>query len=204
MHAGQRALCLQGVRGRNPGGRSISDFVLANDANSAANAAGNPAAPHRGRLAVNSAGPANAAIDQGPTNFSGSTTDQIVKVTQSGTGAGNCLGQHQRHLWTGHWQHRQCLRRAGRGHRYRRRGLLGNANNPVGGTFGIKGSSASTSGTGMRGLASASRQHDWCQLTGQQSQRYCRGVQQRRRRQVSFQRAENAVEKFSVDGAGNV
>ena len=74
-------------------GKSLSDFVLAKDLNSI-NSSG---------VVVSSAGPVHTqaatgkshnqwssklAILQGPTNFSGSTTDQTVGVTQSGNGAG--------------------------------------------------------------------------------------------------------------------
>jgi len=70
-------------------GKSVSDFVLANGANSSA-AAGNGS--QAGSALANNPEPATgvtkAAASQGPTNFSGSTANQIVGVTQSGTGAG--------------------------------------------------------------------------------------------------------------------
>jgi hypothetical protein len=77
-----------------PAGKSISDFVLAKDLNStgSATSASSPSQTTTPSSADNS--PANDAAvttgapSQGPTNFSGSTTDRIVKVTQSSTGKG--------------------------------------------------------------------------------------------------------------------
>ena len=67
------------------GGRSVSDFVLATGTNSSSNSTTTvQAAPASGNNPTSS-GSTNAA-SAGPTNFSGSTTDQIVGVTQSGTG----------------------------------------------------------------------------------------------------------------------
>lgn len=75
-------------------GRSISDFVLAKDLNltGGATSADSPSQTitpsSAGNSPANRAAAKTSAASAGPTNFSGSTTDQIVGVTQSGTGAG--------------------------------------------------------------------------------------------------------------------
>ena len=186
-------------------GRSISDFVLATNANSAANAAGNPATPAAADSQSTQQVPTNAAINQGPTNFSGSTTDQIVKVTQSGTGAGITASANTNAIYG--------LATGSTGNVYGVQGvatgtggvaLLGNANNPVGGTFGIKGSSASTSGTGMRGLASASSGNTIGVSSQVNSPNGIAAVFNSAAGGKIISGQNNAVEKFSVDGAGNV
>jgi hypothetical protein len=74
------------------GGRSVEDFILAPPrANSSASgeqpsAAGTSATTTNQQ--GNKPGTKAPAANQGPTNFSGSTSDQIVGVTQIGTGAG--------------------------------------------------------------------------------------------------------------------
>ena len=71
------------------GGKSVSDFVLANGANPAANGGdARQASSTANNLSVMTAGIKKDATSDGPTNFSGSTTDQIVKITQGGTGNG--------------------------------------------------------------------------------------------------------------------
>ena len=138
---------------------SVSDFVLANNKNSSASS-GNAGSATTSTASTSSpakAGSKTPAVAAGPTNFSGSTTDQIVKVTQGGTGAGITASASTNAIYG--------LANGSSGNVYGVQGvatgtggvaLFGNANNPSGGTFGIKGSSSSTSGTGMRGLASAS------------------------------------------------
>jgi hypothetical protein len=72
------------------GGKSISDFVLANGASSTANGstAGHASSSPANDPATTTEGIRKGAASDGPTNFSGSTTDQIVGVTQSGSGVG--------------------------------------------------------------------------------------------------------------------
>ena len=74
------------------GGKSLSDFVLAKDLDSnsgvvSANSA-DVTTSSAGKSPMTQAGVKTGAVSVGPTNFSGSTTDQVVGVTQSGTGAG--------------------------------------------------------------------------------------------------------------------
>jgi hypothetical protein len=66
-------------------GKTVSDFVLSDQAAKNPVSQGStqkPTTPPRG-----TAGSA-AVVNDGPTDFTGTTTDQIVKVTQHGTGAG--------------------------------------------------------------------------------------------------------------------
>ena len=63
-------------------GRSISDFVLANDTKTLSARAGN------NQPSSNGAGSPSLTPTNGPTNFAGSNTTQIVGVTQTGTGTG--------------------------------------------------------------------------------------------------------------------
>ena len=92
----------------------------------------------------------------GPTTFSGSTTDQIVRVVQSSTGAGLTASAGTNAVYgqatgtSGNVYGVQGVATGTGGV-----GLFGNANSPVGGTYGMKGSSTSTSGTGIHALASA-------------------------------------------------
>lgn len=74
------------------GGKSVEDFVLAprtsssgsGEPSSAAESSSAPTTSQQG----NKPGMKTPATNQGPTNFSGATSDQIVKVTQTGIGAG--------------------------------------------------------------------------------------------------------------------
>ncbi len=140
------------------GGKSVSDFVLANGTDSSANA---PNSNQASSSAANNV-PAvtgqiqKGAASDGPTNFSGSTTDQIVMVTQSGTGAGISAIAGTNAVFgeatgtSGNVYGVQGVATGTGGV-----ALFGNANSPVGGTYGMKGSSTSTSGTGIHALASS-------------------------------------------------
>ncbi len=186
-------------------GRSISDFVLATNANSTADAAGNQV----GSAATNSQSAqqvtTNAAVNDGPTNFSGSTTDQIVKVTQSGTGAGVNATAPTNAIFG--------IATAASGTVYGVQGsasgtggigLAGAATSATGVTFGIKASASSTSGTGLRGVATATTGTTFG-VSGQ--------VNSPAGTAALFNNAgggkilsgrNNGMEKFSVDGVGNV
>ena len=144
------------------GGKSVSDFVLANDTNSPVNSGGTgPAASSRANNpSATTLGTWKGTASQGPTNFSGSTTDQIIKLTQSGTGSGVNAAAPTNALFG--------IATAASGVVYGVQGsasgtggiaLAGNATSATGATFGLKGASASVSGTGMRGLASATTGH---------------------------------------------
>ncbi len=143
------------------GGKSAADFMPASSASGPASGsnAGNPAvALIAGQSSTLGAGNGanNSAPTDGPTNFSGSTTDQIVKVTQSSTGAGitaiagtnAVFGQATGNVGNVYGVQGVATGSGGVA-------LFGNANSPTGGTYGMKGSSTSTSGTGIHALASS-------------------------------------------------
>ncbi len=189
------------------GGRSVSDFVLSNNASSSANA-GN-STPAVTSTASNSSSTTSgikiAAANQGPTNFSGSTTNQIVKVTQSGTGAGITASATTNAIYG--------LANGSSGNVYGVQGvatgtggvaLFGNANSPTGGTYGIKGSSSSTSGTGMRGLASAASGNTIGVSSQVNSPNGLAAVFNNAGGGKIISGQNNGVEKFSVDGSGNI
>ncbi len=144
------------------GGKSASDFVLANGATSAANS-GSASGGVAVSLTANGANTQSAGsqvqagqADDGPTNFSGSTTDQIVAVTQNGTGAGVIAAAPTLGL--------QGIANAPSGTAYGVQGvaygtagvgLIGTATSATGFTYGLRGTSSSTSGTGVRGIDNA-------------------------------------------------
>ena len=140
------------------GGRSVSDFVLANGASSTSNGASTgqaTSAPGSTNLVATSGG-SNNASSAGPTNFSGSTTDQIVGVTQSGTGVAikatadskAIVGTATDPTNTAYGVQGLATGTAGVG-------LIGTASSPTGFTYGLRGTSSSRSGTGVRGINNA-------------------------------------------------
>ena len=143
------------------GGKSVSDFVLAATANSAANSGrtSQTAPGSVNNLGVSLSGSGNSnntATMDGPTNFSGSTTDQIVGVTQSGTGYGIAatadtkaiVGTATDPSATAYGVQGVATGTAGVG-------LIGTASSTTGFTYGLRGTSSSSSGTGVRGIAVA-------------------------------------------------
>ena len=186
------------------GGKTISDFVLAPSANSSADGSAAESTATNPTQSIPS-GTTPPAVNSGPTNFSGSTTDQIVKVTQSSTGAGITASANTNAIYG--------LATGSSGNVYGVQGvatgtggvaLFGNANNAVGGTYGIKGSSSSTSGTGMRGLASASSGNTIGVSSQVNSPNGTAAVFNNAAGGKILSGQNNAVEKFSIDGAGNV
>jgi len=85
------------------GGRSVSDFVLAAGASSTSGGATASQATPAAGISSGTSGSVgnNTATNDGPTNFSGSTTDQIVAVTQNGRRRTHwhCDFRHWFHLW---------------------------------------------------------------------------------------------------------
>ena len=141
------------------GGKSVSDFMLANGANSAINVgnAGQSSSSATNSLPARAPnGARKGAASDGPTNFSGSTTDQIVGVTQSGTGDGivasaptlGIKGTATASSGTAYGVQGVANSTAGVG-------LIGTATSTTGSTYGLRGTSSSTSGTGVRGIAVA-------------------------------------------------
>ena len=124
------------------GGKSVSDFVLANDLNSTQT--GSVAGSGQATTATSG----NAQPDQcclPPTDFRGSTTDQIVKVTQDGTG--NAIVAS---TFTSGVSHGVLAGIRGPGV-----AIFGQAYSPSAQAYGVEGSTASTIGIGVAGLAYA-------------------------------------------------
>ncbi len=199
------------------GGKSISDFVLAKDVNAENSARWRRVSfwlcldAERHRERANAKSPSNLATAQGPTNFSGTTTDQIVSAVQSGTGkaivastsTGNAIVANTTSVTTTTYAVSGTIPGAGvaiLGHASSATaqgygiqgtsdsnigiGLLGFATATTGSTYGLKGYSSSTGGTGVRGLSTATTgcHHRNKRVCGQSSG-HGRSVQQHRGRQ---------------------
>ena len=188
------------------GGKTISDFVLANGVNSKDNNNTSQAGSSTTNPAQSTQPPAQTGgTPQGPTDFSGTTTDQIVKVTQSGTGAGvNAAAPTNAIFGMATAATGTVFGVQGSASGTGGIGLAGAATSPTGSTFGIKASASSTSGTGLRGVATATTGATFG-VTGQ--------VNSPAGTAASFNNAgggkilsgqNNGVENFSVDGSGNV
>ncbi len=119
-------------------GKSISDFVMAKDANAANSTAGAASNSGSGSTQTasgksNAKSPSNQATAQGPTNFTGSTSDQIVSAVQSGTGkaivASSSTGNCRRcdHVERHHLHERGVRHRTRRGRRHFRQCHVGNS-----------------------------------------------------------------------------
>ncbi len=189
------------------GGRSISDFVLANRANSTAN--GSDTSQESSSMVNNSpsAQPGTATSDgasQDPTNFSGSTTDKIVGVTQSGTGKGiSATATSKAVVGTA----------TGSGTAYGVWGVakgtggaavLGTAQATTGWAVGVKGSSTSPLGTGVRGVETSTTGYTKGVSAYVASPAGTAGVFDNAAGGEILSGRNNNVEKFSVDGGGNV
>jgi trimeric autotransporter adhesin len=157
-------------------GMSVSDFVLAKDLNSSQTSTGTSISSQTGSSSSNGSrvskpGVKTAADTAGPTNFSGATSDQIVRVTQTGTG--NAIFATTSNAGTSNTvvatvngpgvaifgQANSAAAQAygveGLTSSSIGIGLLGFATASTGSTYGLKGYANSISGTGVRGLATA-------------------------------------------------
>ncbi len=206
-------------------GKSISDFVLAKDLNST-NSSG---------VVVSGAGPGHSqatagqsnnsllsklATLQGPTNFSGSTTDQIVKVTQTGSGlgilaattstttsdavVGTIAGPGVAIFGQAYSTSAMAYGVEGMSASTIGVGLLGFATATTGSTYGLKGYSSSTGGTGVRGLSTATTGSTVGISASVSSPAGTAGVFNNTAGGKVISGQNNGVEKFSVDGNGNV
>lgn len=173
------------------GGKSISDFVLARDANPAEN--GSTEAQAGSSTANNSRSTqpetGTGASSQGPTNFSGTTTNQIVGVTQTGTGAGvNATAPNDAIVGTATGSYGYALYGIATG---------------VGGVA-VKGASTSPSGTGARGIETATSGATTGISSYVASSAGIAAVFNNAAGGKIISGQNNGVEKFSVDGSGNV
>jgi hypothetical protein len=187
-------------------GKSISDFVLANGTNSSARGNANPASSSPANNSpATTPGISKGAASAGPTNFSGSTADQIVGVTQSGSGAGvNASAPSKGVVGTATATSGTVIGVEGGSAGSGGYGVYGNVSSPTGATVGVKGNSTSTAGTGVRGTNTATSGAT-AGVSGYVAS--AAGIA------GSFNNAaggkilsgqNNGVENFSVDGSGNV
>jgi hypothetical protein len=191
------------------GGRSVSDFVLNNSATSAANNGSDGLAVSLIANVANSksagSGAQKGADDEGPTNFSGSTTDQIVAVSQNGTGMGVVVsaltlgiqGTATAASGTAYGVQGVASSTAGVG-------LIGTATSDTGFTYGLRGTSSSSSGTGVRGIATATDGSTTGVSGYVDSASGTAGAFNNAAGGKILSGQNNGTEMFSVDGGGNV
>ena len=143
-------------------GRSISDFVLAKDVGSSATTTNattleQTTASASEASTIPSHGGRTGAASQGPTNFSGSTTNQIVGISQAGTGLA-LIGTVPNGIAIDAQVTASTSPNSdgifgtvqGLG-----TGVFGNATSPSGWANGVQGNTSSTTGIGVVALASA-------------------------------------------------
>ena len=179
----------------------------------------------------NAKSPSNLATAQGPTNFSGTTTDQIVSAVQSGTGkaivasssTGNAIVASTSSTTTTTYAVSGTIPGAGvaiLGHASSATaqgygiqgtsdstigiGLLGFATATTGSTYGLKGYSSSTGGTGVRGLSTATTGVTTGISASVASAAGTAGVFNNTAGGKILSGQNNGAEKFTVDGSGNV
>ena len=188
-------------------GESISDFVLAKDLNSTNSAAGlaSGAGSTQAAPGEDNKSPSNLAASAGPTNFSGSTTDQIVEVTQSGTGAGvNASAGGNAVVGTSTASTGSGYGVEGLSHGSGGIGVLGSATSTTGAAIGVKGSATSTSGTGVLGMETATTGSTTGIRSSVASPGGIAALFNNAAGGKILSGQNNSVEKFSVDGSGNV
>ncbi len=217
-------------------GKSISDFVLAKDLsanNSAASVDGSSGSGSTQATAGNSNGKSASQLAtlQGPTNFSGTTTDQIVSVVQSGTGkaivassstgtavvastssttastnavSGTIPGAGVAILGHASSTSAQGYGIQGTSDSTIGIGLLGFATATTGSTYGLKGYSSSTAGTGVRGLSTATSGATTGISASVASAAGTAGVFNNTAGGKILSGQNNGAEKFAVDGSGDV
>jgi trimeric autotransporter adhesin len=205
-------------------GRSISDFLLAKDlspSSSSGSVAGSgsgstPATSGKG----NNKPPSTLAASAGPTNFSGATTDQIVKVTQTGTGAGIIASSSSASTSSGVLGTISGPGVAIFGQAYSTSahaygvegtsastigiGLVGFASATTGSNYGVKGYSSSTGGTGVRGLSTATTGSTVGISASVASPAGIAGVFNNAAGGKIISGQNNGLETFSVDGGGRL
>ncbi|MGA2372771.1 MAG: tail fiber domain-containing protein [Candidatus Korobacteraceae bacterium] len=189
------------------GGKSVSDFVLANTTISSANgsnasqASSSPANnPHTTTPGIN-----KGAASAGPTNFSGATIDQIVGVTQSGSGAGvNASAPTKGIVGTATATSGTVIGVEGGSAGSGGYGVYGNVSSSTGATVGVKGNSTSTAGTGVRGTNTATSGATTGVSGYVASAAGIAGAFNNAAGGKILSGQNNGVEQFSVDGSGNI
>ena len=185
-------------------GRSISDFVLANGGTSSADGSAGQAASS----GANSSAPSPASatpLTQGPMRVGGSTTDEIVRVIQSGTGAGvNAFASNNAVVGnataaSGLTYGVQGIAASNIGY-----GVFGNASSLTGQTVGVLGRAKSTSGKGVRGIEIATTGDTVGVSAYDASPAGTAGVFNNAAGGRILRGQNNGIDKFIVDGSGNV
>ncbi len=189
------------------GGKTASDFMPAANVSSSATQGRTSTQPTSASLGTTSGqkGAQNAPPQSGPTNFSGSNTTQIVGVTQTGTGAGLVSSAPSKAILGS--------ATAATGTAYAVEGtasgtgaiaIFGNATATTGSTYGIKGSSASTTGVGVKGQNTSTTGHTIGVQASVASADGTVAVFNNTAGGKLISGQNNEVEKFAVDGNGNV
>jgi hypothetical protein len=188
------------------GGKTVSDFVLANGTNSSANGSSTTQAGSSSANALPAIGGARkGAASAGPTNFSGSTTDQIVGVTQSGTGTGVIASAPSKALvGTATSTSGTAIGVEGGSNGPGGYGVYGNVTSATGATVGVKGNSQSSAGTGVRGTNIATTGATTGVSGYVASAAGVAGAFNNAAGGMILSGQNNGVVKFSVDGSGNV
>jgi len=188
------------------GGMSVSDFVLANGASSAASgSSAGQVSPSGVNNIPASNGTRKGAASDGPTNFSGSTTDQIVGVTQSGSGVGvNASAPSKGVVGTATATSGTVIGVEGGSAGSGGYGVYGNVSSSTGATVGVKGNSTSTAGTGVRGTNTATSGSTTGVSGYVASAAGVAAVFNNAAGGKIISGQNNGVENFSVDGLGNV
>ncbi len=189
------------------GGMSVSDFVLANGASSTANGttAGQASSSPANNTLANTPGISKGAASAGPTNFSGATIDQIVGVTQSGSGAGvNASAPTKGIVGTATATSGTVIGVEGGSAGSGGYGVYGNVSSSTGATVGVKGNSTSTAGTGVRGTNTATTGATTGVSGYVASAGGIAGAFNNAAGGKILSGQNNAVEQHCVDGSGNV
>jgi hypothetical protein len=187
------------------GGKSVSDFVLANPTNSAASANNVTQASSTNTSQSAKPGTKTGAASAGPTNFSGSTTDQIVGVTQTGAGLGvNATAGSRAIYGTATGASGAAYGVVGVASGTGGVAVFGSATSGTGGTVGVKGGSSSTSGVALRGTASATTGNTIGVSASVASAAGTAAVLNNTAGGKIISGQNNGAEQFSVDGSGNV
>ena len=188
------------------GGKSVSDFVLVNGASSSANGTSTTqTGPNTANSLPASNGAKKGAASDGPTNFSGSTTDQIVGVTQTGTGAGVIASAPTKGVvGTATATTGTAIGVEGGSAGSGGYGVYGNVTSATGATVGVKGNSQSSSGTGVRGTNIATSGATTGVSGYVDSAAGTAGSFNNAAGGMILSGQNNGVVKFSVDGSGNI
>ena len=197
---------LKAVDADTLGGRPASDYLTASSLSSITSQtivqSGSQSGQTSGVGNNNSTG-LPPVVNQGPTDFTGSTADQIVSVVQSSTGVGVNVtatsGNAVVCTSSGSGDGVEGVSQGVNGI-----GVVGSANAGSGNSIGVKGSSSSTTGTGVRGIDTATAGATTGISSYVNSAAGTAAVFNNAAGGKMISGQNNGVDKFSVDGSGNV